>query len=111
MSGSHGSRSHPKADPGQEKGARFPDLSCSGLDQKFSGDFKDTVGAQVEEGKGGAGGTRVEDAHFNSFLAEISSKPKPPVAAKPEPTAPPGGRLGHALRLPCAYAAARGEGG
>ena len=68
------------------------------------------MGAQVEEGKVGARGTRV-DAHFNSFLAEISSKPKPPVAAKPGPTAPPGGRPGHALRLPCAHAAASGEGG
>ena len=33
------SRSHPKADPGQEKGAHFPNSFCPGLAQRFSGNF------------------------------------------------------------------------
>ncbi|XP_046502662.1 intestine-specific homeobox [Equus quagga] len=41
------------ADSGQENGVRFPDISCSGLARRFSGDFEGTVGAHVEEDKGG----------------------------------------------------------
>lgn len=54
------------ADSGQENGVRFPDISCSGLARRFSGDFEGTVGAHVEEGKVGGSGER---ARFNPFLA------------------------------------------